>query len=285
MAYEVSNSISKKKHSPITEYLKRIDVKEKVSRVIKPGDEAEFVSGILSATINNPQLQECTNASIVNAALLGYSLKLSPSPQLGQYYMVPYKDQAVFQIGYRGMVQLAIRSGQYKKLNAMAVKEGELVGYDPVREEIQLKIIPDEKARESAKTIGYYAYYELINGFTKSLYWSHDKMEAHALKYSQGYKKKTGYTFWEKDFDGMAIKTMYRQLLKLAPCSVEMTKAYISDQAVIKDNGQPDYVDNEPEDEPAEEAPAKKEEAPKQEQPKEPEQPAQTEITEEDEVF
>ena len=190
-------------------------------------------------------------SSILSAALLGESLKLSPSPQLGQYYMVPFKNnkkgckEAQFQLGYKGYIQLAVRSGQYKKLNVLAVKEGELIGFDPLNEEIEVQLMEDEEAREEAETIGYYAMFEYTNGFRKAMYWSRKKMEAHALKYSKGYAAKKGYTFWEKDFDGMAYKTMLRQLIsKWGIMSIDMQNAVESDMAVY-DDGTKDYVENE----------------------------------------
>lgn len=213
----------------------------------------QFVTSIISAVSTNPQLAECDNASIVSAALLGQALNLSPSPQLGQFYLVPFNDNkrgckvAQFQIGYKGYIQLAIRSGQYKKLNVLAIKEGELIKYDPLDEDIEVKLIENEEEREKAETIGYYAMFEYLNGFRKTIYWSKQKMEAHALKYSMGYRAKKGYTFWEKDFDGMAYKTMLRQLIsKWGIMSIDLTmqKALESDMAVINDNGTYDYVDN-----------------------------------------
>lgn len=167
--------------------------------------------------------------------------------------MVPFNDSkrgckvAQFQIGYKGYIQLAIRSGQYKKLNVLAIKEGELVNYNPLDEDIEVRLIENEEEREKAETIGYYAMFEYLNGFKKTLYWSKAKMEAHALKYSMGYRAKKGYTFWEKDFDGMAYKTMLRQLIsKWGIMSVDLTmqKALESDMAVINDNGTYDYIDN-----------------------------------------
>ena len=204
----------------------------------------------MSAVQVNSDLQECTNPSILSAALLGESLKLSPSPQLGQYYMVPFRNnkkgckEAQFQLGYKGYIQLAIRSGQYKKLNVLAIKDGELVRFDPLNEEIEVNLIDDEEVREEAKTIGYYAMFEYTNGFRKAMYWSKKKMEAHALKYSKGYVAKKGYTFWEKDFDGMAYKTMLRQLIsKWGIMSIDMQNAMESDMAVIHEDGTKDYVD------------------------------------------
>lgn len=230
-------------------------ISNKVNQII--GDERtgkRFIASIISAVSNNPQLKECDNSSILSGALLGESLGLSPSPQLGNFYLVPFKDKnkgmvATFQLGYKGYIQLAIRSGQYKKLNVLAIKEGELIKYDPLEEELEVKLIEDETEREKAKTIGYYAMFEYVNGFKKTMYWSKEKMEAHALKYSMGYRAKKGYTFWEKDFDGMAYKTMLRQLIsKWGIMSIEMQNAYEGDMAYIKDDGTKEYVDNKEEE-------------------------------------
>lgn len=234
----------------LTAYLTNDAVKNQINNIVGK-DGSKFVSAIVSAVQVNPSLQECTNQSILSAALLGESLKLSPSPQLGQYYLVPFNDKdrgkvAQFQLGYKGYIQLAIRSGQYKKLNVLAIKEGELVRFDPLNEEIEVKLIEDEEAREEAKTIGYYAMFEYTNGFRKAIYWSKKKMEAHATKYSRGYAAHKGYTFWEKDFDGMAYKTMLRQLIsKWGIMSIEMVTAMDSDMAVINEDGTRNYVDTE----------------------------------------
>ena len=202
----VGNSLTARKNTGISAYLTREAVKNQINNVIGGKNGQRFISAIVSAVNNNAALQECTNQSILSGALLGESLNLSPSPQLGQYYLVPFNDRnkgkvAQFQLGYKGYIQLAIRSGQYKKLNVLAIKEGELVRFDPLNEEIEVHLIEDEEAREQAETIGYYAMFEYTNGFKKAIYWSKKKMEAHALKYSKGYQAKKGYTFWEKDFD------------------------------------------------------------------------------------
>ena len=214
-----------------------------------PNRANKFIAAISSAVATNAGLQECDAGSILSGALLGEALNLSPSPQLGQYYLVPFNSkngkQAQFQLGYKGYIQLAIRSGQYKKLNVLAIKKGELINYDPLNEEIDVDLIDDEVERENAETIGYYAMFEYTNGFRKTMYWSKAKMEKHALKYSMGYKAKKGYTFWEKDFDSMAFKTMLRQLIsKWGIMSVDMQSAIEKDMAVIKEDGTPVYVDN-----------------------------------------
>ena len=215
-----------------------------------PTRAQRFIASVSSAVAVNPALQECDAGTILSGALLGEALNLSPSPQLGQYYLVPFNDNnrggkvATFQLGYKGYIQLAIRSGYYKKINVLALKSGELIRFDPMEEVIEVKLIEDEVERESAETTGYYAMFEYQNGFKKAIYWSKQKMESHALQYSKGYKAKKGYTFWEKDFDAMALKTMLRQLIsKWGIMSTELQKAVESDMAVIRDD-KPEYVDN-----------------------------------------
>ena len=295
----VNNSLQKsQKRLGIGSYLTGDAVKQRINQVIGGKDGQRFISAVVSAVQTNPGLQECTNQSILSAALLGESLKLSPSPQLGQYYMVPFNDRergkvAQFQLGYKGYIQLAIRSGQYKKLNVLAIKDGELIKFDPLNEEIEVRLIEDEEAREAAETIGYYAMFEYTNGFRKAIYWSKKKMLAHADKYSQafsanggtvktryGEKTKVSYSdyvagnfdpkdawmyssFWYKDFDGMAYKTMLRQLIsKWGIMSIDMASAIDADMAVINDDGTKEYVDNDPDvidmepvSEPVQEAP------------------------------
>jgi len=254
MANEITKTNNNQVNTKVsfTNFMTSNLMKQKVNEIL--GDEkraSRFTSSIVSAVNNNPQLAECNNMSILSGALLGESLNLSPSPQLGNYYLVPFKDKergllATFQMGYKGYIQLAIRSGQYKKLNVLAIKEGELIKYDPLNEEIEVQLIEDEEKRENAKTIGYYAMFEYTNGFRKTLYWSKTKMEKHALQYSKGYQAKKGYTFWEKDFDAMAYKTMLRQLIsKWGIMSVEMQNALEGDMAVINEDGTKEYVDNE----------------------------------------
>lgn len=229
--------------------------KNLINQTLGDKDRASrFIASISSAVATNPSLQECDAGTILSGALLGESLNLSPSPQLGQYYLVPYYDSkrgckvAQFQLGYKGYIQLAIRSGQYKKLNVLAIKKGELVKYDPLNEEIEVNLIDDEEERENAETIGYYAMFEYTNGFRKSLYWSKSKMEKHALKYSKGYSAHKGYTFWETDFDGMAFKTMLRQLIsKWGIMSIDMQQAVEKDMATINTDGTYEYVENDEE--------------------------------------
>lgn len=232
-----------------------------------PKKADRFIAAVSSAVGTTPALQACEAGSIITAALLGEALGLSPSPQLGQYYMVPYNDtkagvsKAQFQLGYKGYIQLAIRSGYYTKLNVQPIKEGELIRYNPLEEELVVKLIEDETVRENTPDMGYYAMFEYANGFRKILYWSREKMEAHADRYSKAFKiddyrryvngEIPGKDMWKysshwyKDFSAMACKTMLRQIIsKWGIMSVEMQEAFEKDMAVINDNGTYDYVDS-----------------------------------------
>ena len=248
---EVKNKLNS---IPFASFINQTAIQSRIAKTIGSERGQRFITAIVSAVNNNSTLAECTNDSIYSGALLGESLNLSPSPQLGHYYLVPFKDKekgkvAQFQLGYKGYLQLAIRSGYYKKINVLDIKEGELIKYNPLDEEIEVNLIEDEEKREEAKTVGYYAMFEYTNGFKKTLYWSKNKMIKHAKKYSKGYgadlEKGTTYTFWSKDFDGMAFKTMLRQLIsKWGIMSIEMQTAFTKDMGVINGDGSVDYVDN-----------------------------------------
>lgn len=237
-----NNSLTKRQEGgTFSTFLTSDAVKQKINQIVGGKDGQRFMTAIISAVSNNPLLADCEHASILSAALIGESLKLSPSAQLGQYYIVPFNDSknnrkvAQFQIGYKGYIQLAIRSGQYKKINVIAIKKGELVHYDPLNEEIEVNLIQDEEERNNAETIGFYAMFEYLNGFRKTMYWSKKKMEMHALKYSQAYsndqKKGWNYSFWSKDFDSMGFKTMLRQIIsKWGIMSIELQKAFEEDK-------------------------------------------------------
>ena len=273
----VQNSLaSRQTKTGLTAYLTQDAVKKQINSVVGGKNGTRFISSIVSAVQTTPALQECTNPSILSAALLGEALNLSPSPQLGQFYMVPFDNkkkgvkEAQFQLGYKGYVQLAERSGYYKKLNVLAIKEGELVRYDPLNEEIEVNLIEDDVEREETPAMGYYAMFEYENGFRKTLYWSKKKMLAHAEKYSQAFKRNGGAkslelleqgkipekemwkysSFWFKDFDGMAMKTMLRQLIsKWGIMSIDLQTAVDKDMAVIHEDGSAEYVENGQEEE------------------------------------
>lgn len=228
----MSNAIAQK--ATFSAMISTTSYQKAISNVIRdPKKQERFVAAITSAVATNPALQECEPSTILSGALLGESLGLSPSPQLGQYYLVPFNDTkkcckvAQFQTGYKGLIQLALRSGYYKHLNVIAVKQGEMTKWNPLTEEVEVNIITDDAEREKLPTVGYLAMFEYLNGFQKTIYWSKEKMEAHASQYSKGYSAKRGYSFWERDFDSMAFKTMLRQLIsKWGIMSIELQTAF-----------------------------------------------------------
>ncbi len=238
----------------------------------EPNRAKRFIATITSSVAVNNALQDCDAGTILAGALLGESLNLSPSPQLGQFYLVPFNDRkagvkkAQFILGYKGYIQLALRSGYYKKINVVAVKEGEFVRFNPFTEEFECQWIEDETERANAPTIGYAARFEYLNGFQKCIYWSKEKMLLHADKYSQAFSKEAieingtngksyhkvsfadyeagNYSkddewmyssFWYKNFDDMAMKTMLRQLIsRWGVMSTEMQQGFEKDSTVME---------------------------------------------------
>lgn len=207
-----------------------------------------FVSSILTIVRSNSKLQDCSPNSILSAAGIAAALKLPINPSLGFAFIVPYKGQAQFQIGFKGIVQLAMRSGQYLTLNSGAVREGQIKEIDFVTGEI----IRGEKI--SDEIVGYVAYMELINGFRKSLYMSVEELQVHAEKYSQSYaydmRSGRKSSVWSTNFDAMAKKTVLKKLLSnfgiisIDQHSADLAKALQADQAVITSEGYR-YIDNE----------------------------------------
>lgn len=232
-----------------------------------PDRAKRFVASITSAVAVNPALQECEAGTILAGALLGESLNLSPSPQLGQYYLVPFKTKAKynrnneliqpetvkaqFVLGYKGYIQLALRSGAYADLDVMEIREGEYKGKNQFTGKPQFSFVEDDDERDKLPVIGYMAYFEYLNGFRKVIYWTKAKMMNHADTYSPAYSAAAHQkimageiadkdmwkfsSFWYKDFDGMAKKTLLRQLIsKWGIMSTEMQNAYTNDGSMAE---------------------------------------------------
>ncbi|MGL4902384.1 MAG: recombinase RecT, partial [Cetobacterium sp.] len=182
------------------------------------------------------------------------TLDLPIEKNLGYAYIVPYKDKAQFQMGYKGYIQLALRSGQYKYINSIEIKEGELENYNLLTGEFNFKFIEDINQRLEAKTIGYASYIEFTNGFRNTLYMTKEQIENHAKKYSQsyGYDLSKGYSNsnWSKNFDSMALKTVLKlNLSKFGALSVSVQKALQIDGSSIKSISEEgtinvEYIDN-----------------------------------------
>lgn len=223
-----------------------------------------FISSVISVATGNTYLKACQPLTILGAAMVAATLQLPIVPTLGMAYIIPYGKQAQFQIGYKGLLQLAMRSGEFRNIIDEPVYKGQLVKKNKFTGEY----VFDEDAREkdaegnlTNEIIGYMARIDLVNGFSKTLYWTVDEVKAHANRFSQAYQK--GYTSpWKSDFDAMARKTVLKQLInKYAPKTIQMENAIRFDQAAVQINANgsefteddlninafgTEYVDNEP---------------------------------------
>lgn len=237
--------------------LKSLLATEAIKKQMKSllGDKAgHFMMAIVGVVEGTPQLQDCEPQSIINSAIASATLDLPIEKNLGYAYIVPYKDKAQFQIGYKGYIQLALRSGQYKYINSIEIKEGELENYNLLTGEFNFKFIEDINQRLEAKTIGYASYIEFTNGFRNTLYMTKEQVLDHAEKYSQSYGTdlKKGYSSsnWSKNFDAMALKTVLKlNLSKFGALSVSVQKALQIDGSSIKSISEEgtinvEYVDN-----------------------------------------
>lgn len=221
----------------ITSILSGESVKKRFEEIM--GKKANgFMSSIISATKASPKLSQCEPDSIISSAVIAAILDLPIQSNLGFAHIVPYGNKATFQMGWKGFVQLAIRTGLYKNLNAAIIYEGEITYHNRITGEVTIN--PDKKT--SNKIIGYIAYFSLVTGFEKYLYMTTEQCKAHGAKYSKSFNSGN----WQSDFDGMALKTVIKQLLsKYGILSVDMQMAVTADQAVIKNAETMDveYVD------------------------------------------
>lgn len=183
----------------------------------------QFMASIINMVNSDTNLQKCDQMSVVSSAMVAAALDLPVDKNLGYMWVVPYGNKAQAQIGYKGYIQLALRTGQYRNINVIEVYEGELIKWDRLTEEIEL----DFEQKKSDKVIGYTGYFELVNGFRKTVYWSKEEIERHKKRFS-----KTGFA-WKDNYDAMAMKTVIRNMLnKWGILSIDMQKAYVED---IKD--------------------------------------------------
>lgn len=222
--------------------LSQSNVKVKFEEILK--DRAAGFTANLAVMVNNSAaLSKCEPMTVISAAVVAASLDLPIDPNLGFAHVIPYGDKAQFQIGYKGLVQLAQRTGQYKTLNVTEIYDGWMVSENPVTGEYEFNF----SAKKSDTIIGYAAYLKLLNGFEKTEYWPVEKIEKHARRFSQTYKK--GYGQWKDDFEAMARKTVLKALLsKWGILSVEMQRAVKFDQGVVKsvEDQDVEYMDNDP---------------------------------------
>lgn len=208
----------------------------------------QLTTSLITAINSNDKLAKCKPESVLNAALTAASMDLPINPNLGFAYIVPYGDEAQFQMGWKGFVQLAQRSGFYKTINVTDIREGELKDRHRLSGEIEFEFIANDDHRDKLPIVGYVSYFRLMNGFEKTLYMTAEEVEAHAVEYSKSYAydKKKNYTSsnWSTNFEAMARKTVLKLLIsKYGPMNTQLQEAVTKDQAVIDDN-EIVYVDN-----------------------------------------
>lgn len=242
-----NNAIQAAQEPKITRWLSTDKVRNKFTEVLDKGADA-FIASLLSLINETPQLKTAEPESVLMSALTAATLKLPINKNLGFAYIVPYKGKAQFQMGWKGYVQLAERTGQYKTIHADVVYEGQIEDIDFVTG----KIIRGKKT--SNKVVGYVAYIEMINGFSKTLYMDKETMQEHAHTYSQSYaydlKNNRKSSVWSTNFDAMATKTVLKILIsKYGIMSVDtftanMATALNADSAVISKNNEYIYEDN-----------------------------------------
>lgn len=236
----MSNELANKPQNTLSLFFNQENVKKRFEQIM--GDKSNaFITSVLQIASSNTMLKKCDPKSIFGAAMQAATMNLPINNNLGFAYIVPYKNSAQFQIGYKGFIQLAQRSGAFKTINSLAVYKGQLVSQNPMTNEYEF----DWNIEPEGEPIGYVAYFKLLNGFEAISYMSKLQLENHANKYSQSYKK--GFGVWKDNFEAMAKKTVLKLLLsRYAPLNIDdqLAKAVQIDQAEIIDEQEPLFLDN-----------------------------------------
>lgn len=216
----------------IDQLLNSVEIKNKFETILNKR-APQFIASILNLYKSSSDLSKCQPLSVITSAIIAATMDLPIDKNLGYAWIIPYKNKASFQIGYKGLIQLALRSGQYRAINVLDVHEGELISWNPLTEAFEM----DFEKRKSDKVIGYVSYFELLNGFTKTVYWSKKDIEKHKEKFS---KSDFG---WGKDWDAMARKTVLRNMLsKWGILSIQMQNAVSLDVTSEAGGGQANHI-------------------------------------------
>jgi len=241
------NEAPAKQQNGVVSLFNQNNIKEKFEALLGKKSQA-FITSVLQIASSNELLAKAEPISVYQAACVAATLDLPLNNNLGFAYIIPfnakqkdgsYKTLAQFQLGYKGFIQLAQRSGQFKTIAASPIYEGQIISENPLT-----GYVFDFTQKKSETIVGYAAYFSLINGFEKTLYMPINEIKKHATKFSQTFKK--GFGLWKDDFESMAQKTVIKLLLsKFAPLSIEMQSAVKYDQSVIGEDGTPKYIDNE----------------------------------------
>jgi recombination protein RecT len=237
-----------KKESQALAFIKSPAFKARIEEVLKQ-KAPQFVASSLTLVSSDSKLSMCSGNSVFTALVTAAALDLPVDKNLGFAYLIPYGQDCSFQVGYKGFIQLAMRSGQFKNISVTEIYDGQIVSKNPLTG----YIFDFEKEVEKTEKniIGYASYFSLINGFEKTFYMSYEDLKKHGVKFSQTFKK--GFGLWKDDFNSMAKKTVLKLLLsRFAPLSTEMQKSITLDQSVVREDETPDYIDvptEEPENE------------------------------------
>lgn len=222
--------------SGIKALLNSYSVKKRFEEILEKR-APQYMSSIINLVNSDTNLQKCDPMSVISSAMVAATLDLPVDKNLGYAWIVPYGNRAQFQLGYKGYVQLALRTGKYRAINAIPIREGELIKWNPLTEEL----VVDFEQRKSDAIIGYAGYFELVNGFRKTVYWSKEEIEAHRKRFS---KSDFG---WKNDYDAMALKTVIRNMLsKWGILSIEMQEAYsrdIDSEHHVEETSDEQYID------------------------------------------
>ena len=262
----MANSLQTTSLSQLKGVLANETMRKNFENILKES-AAPFMASIIELYQSDNNLQKCNPNAVVLEALKAATLKLPINKCLGFGFIVPYKDQPQFQIGYRGLIQLAQRSGQYKYINADVIYEGEQINYNRISGMLEVS-----GEATSEKVIGYFAYFQLSNGFEKAVYWSKEKVLAHAKKFSRAYQydiaKGAKSSPWSTNFDAMALKTVLKSIIsKYGPMSVEFANAMANDNADSVENEVAENANKAAVVIPVEEAEAQQKEQPQEETP------------------
>lgn len=238
-------NIQKAGETNLQNFINSPNIQARISEVLGRRS-AQFTSSLINIANSDNYLKNANPVTLLTAAMQAAVLDLPIEKGLGFAYIVPYKGQAQFQMGYRGYIQLAQRTGLYQKINVTDIREGELKGWNPLTEDIELEFILDQSERANKEIIGYAGYFRMVNGYEKTVYWTVEELEAHGKKYSKSYNSKS--SLWKNNFDAMARKTVLKLMIsKWGMMSVDVQsnqlyEAIQADQAVINNIKTKDYV-------------------------------------------
>lgn len=241
LAEKKTGAVASSKNNSVKGLLENPMIQNKFKQILKD-KSAQFTSSLITLVNNDAYLADSQPMSIIAGAMQAAQLDLPLEKQFGFAYLVPFNEKdkktgqwvkkAQFILGYKGYVQLAQRSGQYKHLNVGTVYEGQLKSWNPLTEELDI----DFEAKTSEQVVGYFGFFELLNGFKKTVYWTKDQVEAHRIRNNKAKDKKQLTNVWASDYDSMAEKTVLRNMLnKWGILSIEYQKAVVSDEKVFDD--------------------------------------------------